>query len=131
MQDNDLVIMVKKNITYIAGTGKLIFRITNTNGTPDNVDDDTEKIRVIRATVLEGASDSPIEEPDIVRDWVVDASAKVAEAVASTRYLHIKYSISQPVSDDDLTDSPSAWIGLCHTNTPEDPTSYLDYRWTP
>lgn len=132
VEDGYCVITVKKNMTSIAGTGRLNIRLVSDNGTPDDAGDDHEKRSAfVRTTVLDGPPSEMEEAPDIVRDWVNDATIKINEAVASTRYLHIKYSVTRPESDEDMTDSPSAWIGLCHTDTEEDPSSYLEYRWTP
>lgn len=46
-------------------------------------------------------------------------------------YLHIKYSITQPNSNDDLIDTPSAWIGISNTTSPIASVNYLDYDWNP
>ena len=44
-------------------------------------------------------------------------------------YVHIKYAPEEPYFDEQMIDTPSAWIGIYTglSNTP--PTSYQDYAW--
>lgn len=44
-------------------------------------------------------------------------------------YVHIKYASVQPTKDSDMTDDPSAWMGICSDNNSTAPTSYTAYAW--
>ena len=44
-------------------------------------------------------------------------------------YLWIKYSISQPTQDSDMTDVPSNWIGFYSGTSANAPTAYISYQW--
>lgn len=44
-------------------------------------------------------------------------------------YVYIKYSNREPIADSDLTDTPSAWMGICSTTAATAPTAYGDYSW--
>ena len=44
-------------------------------------------------------------------------------------YVYIKYSAIEPTQDSDLTDTPSAWMGICATTSATAPTTYGSYSW--
>lgn len=44
-------------------------------------------------------------------------------------YVYIKYSNREPIADSDLTDTPSAWMGICSTTAATAPTTYGSYSW--
>ena len=44
-------------------------------------------------------------------------------------YVYIKYSNREPIADSDLTDTPSAWMGICSTTASTAPTTYGSYSW--
>ena len=44
-------------------------------------------------------------------------------------YVYIKYSNRNPIADSDLTDTPSAWMGICATTAATAPTTYGSYSW--
>ena len=44
-------------------------------------------------------------------------------------YVHIKYSANQPTQDSDMTDTPSAWMGILTDSTQTASTTYTDYAW--
>ena len=44
-------------------------------------------------------------------------------------YVYIKYSNREPIADSDLTDTPSAWMGICATTAATAPTTYGSYSW--
>ena len=44
-------------------------------------------------------------------------------------YVYIKYSTREPIADSDLTDTPSAWMGICATTAATAPTAYGSYSW--
>lgn len=44
-------------------------------------------------------------------------------------YVYIKYSNREPIADSDLTDTPSAWMGICATTDATAPTTYSSYSW--
>lgn len=44
-------------------------------------------------------------------------------------YVYIKYSNRNPIADSDLTDTPSAWMGICSTTAATAPTTYGSYSW--
>lgn len=48
----------------------------------------------------------------------------------TSSYVHIKYSATMPDSDDDMTETPSEYIGICTDQNPEDPTTYTSYKWS-
>lgn len=48
----------------------------------------------------------------------------------TSSYVHIKYSATMPDSDDDMTETPSEYIGICANQNPEDPTTYTSYKWS-
>lgn len=44
-------------------------------------------------------------------------------------YVYIKYSNREPIADSDLTNTPSAWMGICSTTASTAPTTYGSYSW--
>lgn len=44
-------------------------------------------------------------------------------------YVYIKYSSRNPIADSDMTDTPSAWMGICATTDATAPTTYTSYSW--
>lgn len=44
-------------------------------------------------------------------------------------YVHIKYASTEPTADADMTDTPSAWMGLYSGVASTAPTHYTDYEW--
>ena len=44
-------------------------------------------------------------------------------------YVYIKYSNREPIADSDLTDTPSAWMGICSTTASTAPATYGSYSW--
>lgn len=44
-------------------------------------------------------------------------------------YVHIKYASVQPTRDSDMTDIPSAWMGIYSGTSETAPTSYTAYAW--
>lgn len=44
-------------------------------------------------------------------------------------YVHIKYASVQPTRDSDMTDIPSAWMGIYSGTSATAPTSYTAYAW--
>ena len=44
-------------------------------------------------------------------------------------YVHIKYSTSEPDSDDDMRDIPSKWMGIYSGQSATPPVHYTDYAW--
>ena len=48
----------------------------------------------------------------------------------TSSYVHIKYSATMPDSDDDMTETPSEYIGICTDQNPKDPTTYTSYKWS-
>ena len=44
-------------------------------------------------------------------------------------YVYIKYSSRNPIADSDMTDTPSAWMGICATTDAPAPTTYSSYAW--
>lgn len=44
-------------------------------------------------------------------------------------YVHIKYSYHEPDSDDDMGDSPDAWMGVYSGSSATAPEHYTDYVW--
>lgn len=44
-------------------------------------------------------------------------------------YVYIKYSARDPIADTDMTDTPSAWMGICATTAATAPTTYGSYSW--
>lgn len=44
-------------------------------------------------------------------------------------YVHIKYAAAQPNSDDDMTATPSAWMGVYSGTSVTAPTTYTSYSW--
>lgn len=44
-------------------------------------------------------------------------------------YVYIKYSSRNPIADSDMTDIPSAWMGICATTDATAPTTYSSYSW--
>jgi hypothetical protein len=44
-------------------------------------------------------------------------------------YVYIKYAAQEPTADSDLTDTPSAWMGICATTATTAPTAYGSYSW--
>ena len=44
-------------------------------------------------------------------------------------YVYIKYSNREPIADSDLTDTPSAWMGICATTDSTAPTTHTSYSW--
>lgn len=44
-------------------------------------------------------------------------------------YVHIKYAAAQPDSDDDMTATPSAWMGVYSGTSVTAPTTYTSYSW--
>lgn len=48
---------------------------------------------------------------------------------AST-YVHIKYSAVENPTDDQITETPSKYIGICTTENIEDPTTASSYKWS-
>jgi hypothetical protein len=73
--DGILTIIVRSNMTSEAGSGTLNIRLVDDNATPEDLDDDIGKRSVlIRTTVLESHETVLDEAPDIVRDWVDEAT---------------------------------------------------------
>lgn len=44
-------------------------------------------------------------------------------------YVYIKYAAQEPTADSDITDTPSAWMGICATTAATAPTTYGSYSW--
>ena len=44
-------------------------------------------------------------------------------------YVYIKYSNRDPIADTDMTDTPSAWMGICATTDATAPTTHTSYSW--
>ena len=44
-------------------------------------------------------------------------------------YVHIKYASSYPTSDDDMGDTPDAWVGVYSGISSTAPTTYASYTW--
>ncbi|MBQ3551764.1 MAG: hypothetical protein IJA35_01200 [Clostridia bacterium] len=51
------------------------------------------------------------------------------ELSGGSRYVHIKYSKTEPQSDADITDESSAWMGIYTGEEKEAPSSYSAYTW--
>ena len=47
----------------------------------------------------------------------------------TSAYMWIKYSANQPTADSDMTDTPSAWIGVYSGTSETAPIHYTDYSW--
>jgi hypothetical protein len=70
-----LTIIVRSNMTADAGNGTLNIRLVDDNNTPEDADDDIGKRSVlIRTTVLDSHETILDEAPDIVQDWVDEAT---------------------------------------------------------
>ena len=73
--DGILTIIVRSNMTSEVGSGTLNIRLVDDNATPEDLDDDIGKRSVlIRTTVLESHATVLDEAPDIVQDWVDEAT---------------------------------------------------------
>ena len=48
----------------------------------------------------------------------------------TSSYVHIKYSATMPDSDNDMTETPSEYIGICTDNNEKDPTDPGPYTWS-
>ena len=48
----------------------------------------------------------------------------------TSSYIHIKYSAVETPSDSDMTETPSAYIGVCVNATLADPTTASSYTWS-
>lgn len=44
-------------------------------------------------------------------------------------YVHFKWSADEPDADEDMKDTPDAWIGIYSGASPAAPTDYTDYQW--
>lgn len=47
----------------------------------------------------------------------------------ASAYVHIKYSLTEPDSNDDMTATPSDWIGIYTGTSQTAPTAYTSYAW--
>lgn len=45
-------------------------------------------------------------------------------------YIHIKYAANMPDSNDDMSDTPNKYIGICTDQNKADPTNYTAYKWS-
>lgn len=45
-------------------------------------------------------------------------------------YVHIKYAANMPDSNDDMSDTPNKYIGICTDQNKADPTNYTAYKWS-
>jgi hypothetical protein len=50
-------------------------------------------------------------------------------AAGTSAYMHIRYAAAEPDSDDDMTTTPSEWIGVYSGESASAPTAYTDYTW--
>lgn len=48
----------------------------------------------------------------------------------TSTYVHIKYSEYENPTDDQMTEIPNAYIGICTDNNQEDPTTASSYTWS-
>ena len=48
----------------------------------------------------------------------------------TSTYVHIKYSAVAEPTDEDMTEAPSDYIGICHDLNVEDPTTASSYTWS-
>lgn len=48
----------------------------------------------------------------------------------TSTYVHIKYSEYENPTDEQMTETPSTYIGICTDNNQQDPTTALSYTWS-
>ena len=97
----------------------------------DDVTVDAAGVHTLQAPVKTWQFD--VEHAELIQDgdYVITVYARNLEGEwgDGELYIHIKYSADQPTSNNDLTSTPSAWMGVHTGQTDTPPLDYTLYAW--
>ena len=85
--------------------------------------DDLSEVRIVGGkTAVTGA-------PGVDGDTPVKGVDYFDGDDGTNAYVHIKYSATEPTADGDMTDTPSAWMGVYSGASATAPTAYTSFNW--
>ncbi len=146
---NEASFLVPDTFTAVSGTPLLVVRMVNADGKSSVL---CAFVVTTKAAVADNVIYLTPPSPDTIvyigrspyigvnGHWFVwdnttggfvDSGVIGAGTNGNPGYAHIKYSTVEPTSDDDMTDTPSAYIGIYAGTSATAPTTYTSYQWYP